>query len=444
MRGRAPERSARGYDGPMRRRGTTTALVAIVAVGLMASTAPAQGADGRGSVSNARYYSNQTPYGDPASTRVVAPPAGYEQIFLETVGRHGARSLTSRDAEKRALAVWKKASNKKALTSSGKRFAGDVARFQKAERSIGYGNLSSVGRSEWSGIGRRTAAGYSTFLTQAAAAGGTVAMVTSPVLRTKQSAAAMRSSLSAAIPTLRYAPRVADRRLLITSGASKRGNAAIAKVKRGSNVRTTSRHILRRLYSRSYVRSLSDPVGKALDIYSLYSTAPGMRGETSVTFSRYVPLKDAKIMAYVRDAENFYRFGPGIKGEASSYKKAKPVLGDFFRRLDARIAGGSTAAVFRLAHGEVTMPFAALIKAPGSQTQAARSKAYSYSRNPWRGFVAGRLAGNIEWAAYRNASKTVVVTMRYNEQPVAFHSSCRPISAGSYFYSRTELSRCLR
>jgi hypothetical protein len=117
------------------------------------------------------------------------------------------------------------------------------------------------------------------------------------------------------------------------------------------------------------------------------------------------------------------------------------VLDDFFTALDRRIAGGSTAAVFRLAHGEVTMPFAALIKLPGSEQQASR--AFSYGSNPWRGSVAGRLGGNIEWAAYRNAAGEVLVTMRHNEQPVQFNASCTPSAAGAYFYRLDQLKKCL-
>ncbi len=117
------------------------------------------------------------------------------------------------------------------------------------------------------------------------------------------------------------------------------------------------------------------------------------------------------------------------------------MLADFFGELDQRIGGGSTAAVFRPAHGETIMPFAALIGLPGSEKQAAAGEAYTYDNNPWRGYVAGRLAGNIEWVAYRNAAKNVLVTMRYNEQPVEFREGCK--AAKPYFYEVAELKRCL-
>ncbi|MET0931362.1 MAG: histidine-type phosphatase [Aeromicrobium sp.] len=422
----------------MRSRGTALILAGV----LTAAILPLSGADAD-HVSNGKYYANQTPYGDPASTSIVAPPAGYELFFLENVGRHGARSLTTNSAEKRALAVWRSASRQGRLTTRGKKFDDNIRTFQRAEKKLGYGKLSTVGKAEWRGIGRRTGSTYRTFLTASAAKGEKVAMQTSPIYRTKQSANYFRLGLKSQVPTLATAARTVNQDLLIEDGSSKAGRAAIAKVERRSAVKAAARKVLLRLYKPSYVKRLKDPVGKALDVYLLYSTAPGMAGDTRVTFADYVPISAAKRLAEATDASNFYRFGPGVAGERSSFKQAGPVLDDFFTALDRRIAGGTTSAVFRLSHGEVTMPFAALIKAPRSDKQAARSTAFSYGSNPWRGFVAGRLAGNLEWAAYRNASGEVLVTMRYNEQPVQFNSSCTPSATSPYFYRVSQLKSCL-
>jgi hypothetical protein len=394
-------------------------------------------------VSDDHYYANQTPYGDPATTSIKTPPPGYDLIFLENVARHGSRSQTNNDGEQRALAVWSSAAKKGQLTTAGKLFDDDLKKFQSAETSVGYGKLSALGKAEWKGIGRRTAANYQDFLTNAAADGDDITFKTTSYFRTYQSATALRTALDAAIPGLDLKPRTIDDRMRIESGSTSTGRAAIASVQRRSDVRTAARHVLRRLYTAKYVDSLSDPVAKALDIYALYAIAPGMKSDTTVTFSRYVPLADARLMGYAKDAQNFYRYGPGVKGQTNSYRQARPILVDFFAQLDKRIAGGSTAAVFRLAHGETTMPFEVLDKLPRSNQPASSSTPYSYGNNPWRGYVAGRMAGNIEWAAYRNAAGTVLVTIRYNEQPVKLHSSCTPSTIDPYFYRVSALKHCL-
>ncbi|MEJ7634379.1 histidine-type phosphatase [Aeromicrobium sp.] len=422
----------------MRSRGTAV-LLALLMCAVMAGLTTSARAD---LVSNANYYANQTPYGNPASTQVKAPPAGYELLFLETVGRHGSRTLTSDTVEDRALALWQRASSQGKLTTLGTQFDNDLAAFRAVEQRIGYGNLSARGKDELRGFGRRTAVNYAGFFTRAAAKGDKVQMRVSGVYRTLQSARYMRETLGAKVPGLDFAARVVDERLLIESGSTRAGRAAIAANRRQSSVLASSKHLLERIYRPSFVDGLSDPVAAALDVYALYATAPGLKGDTTITFANYVPIDDARRLAMVKDTGNFYRYGPGVAGQVSSYTQAKPVLADFFARLDQRIAGGRTAAVFRHGHGETTMPFGALIKVPGSTKQALKSAPYTWGNNPWRGFVAGRLAGNIEWAAYRKGG-AVLVTMRHNEQPAKFASACTPVEATSYFYRLGELKSCL-
>jgi hypothetical protein len=414
-------------------------IIAIVVSLLAALQAPSQ-ADVK---HDDGAYSNQTPYGNPTKTSIKKPPSGYTQVFLETLGRHGSRSQTSDDSEKKALAVWKAASKQGELTSTGQKFDDDLKEFQAAEDLVGYGKLSTLGHEEWAGIGRRTAANYRSFLTKAADKQDDIDFETTDATRTKQSADALRDGLVAAIPTLDIEKRTEEDHLKISSGSTPAGRAAIEAVESRSDVRKAARNVLRKLYSSSYVDSLSDPVSNALDIYGLYAIAAGMQGDTDVTFSRYVPRTDAKVLGYAKDADKFYKYGPGVKGETSSYEKAKPILKDFFTKLDQRLAGDDSAALFRLAHGETTIPFAALTKMPGSSTQASPSVPYSYSNNPWRGDVAGKMAGNIEWAAYRNSKGSVLVTIRYNEKPVKLEKPCKGEKDNSYFYKLSELKACL-
>ena len=422
----------------MRSRRTSAILVAVssLALAVPASAAPTD-------IDNARFYANQTPYGDGSTARTAAPPDGYETFFVETVSRHGSRSMTSTRTEKKVLALWSKASARGQLTTRGRRFAADLKAFQKAEKSVGYGHLSSIGKAEWRSIGRRTATTYADFFTEVSRAGDLVAMTNSPVYRTRQSAHQMRSGLDSQVAGLRYAPRVTDEDLVISNGTSKKGAAAVRAVERRSSVRQAASHVLGRLYRPAFVRTIDDPVEAALDVYMLYGIAAGMADDTKVTFADYVPLSAARTLAEARDAWNFYAYGPGVAGERSSYKGARPILDDFFADLDRRIAGGSTAAVFRHAHGEATMPFAALSKVVGSSTQASRT--FGYGSNPWRGWVAGRMAGSIEWTAFRNADGGVLVTVRQNEHPVRLDASCTPSAVGGgMFYRVSQLKKCLR
>ena len=390
-------------------------------------------------------YANQTPYGRPDGT-VQTPPEGYTMFFLETVARHGARSLTSDDTERDALRIWQRASDQGGLTDTGKTFGRDVRRFQEAEKSIGYGKLSGVGQEEWQGIGRRHAETYADFFKALDRRDEKVASVTTSVERTQQSAEAMHEGLAEGglnLDSELEPPTHDDDLLRFSNSASAAGKAMTEEIRDRDAIRGHAERVLRTLYVPEFIDSIKDPVGAALDVHKLYSTAPGMAKETDITFARYVPEATREPLSYATDAETFYEYGPGVKGETNTYEDARPLLDDFFTTLDARIAGSSTAVVYRFAHGETTMPFAALIKAPGSDLQVPEGERFTRQGNPWRGAIAGRLAGNIEWSAYRSGEGKVLVTMRYNEKPVPFHEGCTPHEDGSYFYRVSELKDCL-
>ena len=391
-------------------------------------------------------YANQTPYGTP-NAKIKTAPDGYEMFFLETVARHGARSLTSDDAEQDALEIWKRASEQGGLTERGEKFATDLAEFQEAERTIGYGRLSGVGQEEWQGIGKRHGEMYADFFDALDNRDEKIASVTSNVTRTKQSAEAMHEGLAAAGLDLKteLAPLTqADEMLHFSNKASDAGEAMTEEILERDELREYAEDVLRTIYVPEFIPSIEDPLEAALDIYKLYSTAPGMAKETNITFARYVPEDAREPLSYATDVETFYQYGPGVEGETNTTDNARPLLDDFFKTLGARIAGSTTAIVYRFAHGETTMPFAALIKAPGSEEQTPEGKRFTRSDNPWRGAVAGRLAGNIEWSAYRNDDGKVLVTMRYNEKPVQFNDGCTPDDEDAKnFYTVEELKSCL-
>jgi hypothetical protein len=418
--------------------------ICAVATFTLAAFVPAASAASSGSGND---YSNQTPYGNPKDTPTRTPPKGYSLFFIETVGRHGARPLTSDSTEKRVLSVWDEANKKKALTDVGKTLSRDVKKFQSAERKVGYGDLSGIGRDEMRGIGRRTAANYSSFFSSVKKKKATIVTASTDVSRTKQSVTSLRSGLrdklGKSLDKVLAKPSVAHRLLHIGNRASSNGKSMTSEVRNRSSIRGYAKDVLGTSYKRSYVDSIKDPVGAALDLYLLYATAPGMQKETNITFARYVPKADREPLSYVTDGTTFYKYGPGVKGESNTFEDARPLLRDFFDRLDNRIGGSSTAAVFRVGHGETIMPFAALIKAPGSEFQTPKGVAFSRGTNPWRGSKAGKLGGNIEWTAFRNSSRKVLVTMRYNENPVPFNKGCTPYRKGSYFYTVGELKHCL-
>lgn len=203
----------------------------------------------------------------------------------------------------------------------------------------------------------------------------------------------------------------------------------------------------------------------AMDLYNLYIIAADMTGENSgnhtFDFDRYfrgLDAQDGETFAWVLDSEDFYEKGPGRAGQDETYRIAQPLLDDFFASIDRRAAGGDIAATFRFAHAETIMPFAALLRAPGSAQQAPdvtdpRSDAdvFTYANNDWRGESVTPMAANIQWDVSTRPgvdprtgrAYTPLIRMLYNEREVPFDSACTPVAEESTWYKESELKSCL-
>jgi len=107
----------------------------------------------------ASFYTTKTPYQpfqDPAT--LSAPPAGFQPVFVETVGRHGLRGLSSLKYDAAMLAIWQRAQADGALTALGASLGPDIQRLMRANALLGvgvagisnpgYGNLTQVGITE--------------------------------------------------------------------------------------------------------------------------------------------------------------------------------------------------------------------------------------------------------------------------------------------------------
>ncbi|MFT9110738.1 MAG: histidine-type phosphatase [Bifidobacterium psychraerophilum] len=211
-------------------------------------------------------------------------------------------------------------------------------------------------------------------------------------------------------------------------------------------------------------KSIKTSVDAAMDLYNLYIIAADMTNENnsahSFDFDSYFEghEADAEWFAYILDSEDFYEKGPSYSGQNETYSIAQSLLDDFFTSIDKRASGGGTVATFRFAHAETIMPFAALLKLPGSTTQApaveqpqSEDQVFNYANNPWRGESVTPMAANVQWDVYSKSGTdpktsqayTPIVRMLYNEQEIQFNASCKPVASGSTWYKESELKRCL-
>ncbi|MGW9113711.1 histidine-type phosphatase [Microbacterium sp. NPDC055683] len=211
-------------------------------------------------------------------------------------------------------------------------------------------------------------------------------------------------------------------------------------------------------------KSIESSVDAAMTLYNLYIIAADMEEENvaphAFDFAQYFAGReeDAEWFAYLLDAEDFYEKGPSLAGHDETYRVAEALLDDFFATIDARAAGGDVAATFRFAHAETIVPFAALLKLPGSAVAApddatpeSIADVYNVADNPWRGAEVTPMAANVQWDVVARdgvdpatgAAYTPLVRMLSNEREIPFADGCTPVAEGSHWYKTTEVKRCL-
>ena len=164
------------------------------------------------------FYTTKTPYRPRQDMATYeAPPAGFTQVFVEHLGRHGSRGLSSVKYDAAALNMWKKASDDGALTALGQTLGADITKLMKANALLdfgvagittpGYGNLTKVGIGEQQQLAARLLQRLPAYFASVAATAGTSAprslvWVSSGVDRAVDSAGFFTQSIATINPVL--------------------------------------------------------------------------------------------------------------------------------------------------------------------------------------------------------------------------------------------------
>ena len=134
------------------------------------------------------YLGTKTLY-RPQQPTHTPPPPGYLPVFINYVGRHGARFLTGEGADAAILKILSMAAKEDALTAMGHRLKDSMTIFIAMEKN-NYGNITAKGMQEQAGIGERMRKEYPSVFR-----GNGLTIVTTEAVRTRQSEAAFLKGL---------------------------------------------------------------------------------------------------------------------------------------------------------------------------------------------------------------------------------------------------------
>lgn len=440
-----------------------TALIALAILNGQAQTPPAT--EPQPPIKPYNFLGTKTPYTAPVLP-YTPPPAGYTPVFINYVGRHGARFLTKAGADVRVWETMQAAEKNHSLTPVGRTVKAMTEKLLAIEKDK-YEQITLLGKQEQTALGERMLDRNATVFK-----GRGLKVVTTYKLRTQQSAEAFLKNFSK-IPGPRRYEKAADSldailRFYDLSPAYQRYKKSITlkqswdSLNKDVRRKQTAQHIWKKLFTAPVPDH--DPVAFADNLYDLYSIQFSLSGEMqekgytkdSIDLGIAFDQKDLEWLDELSGAQDFLEKGPGFDPLGIQVRVAAPLLVEFLSSTEKAVqqgdagqitdAGtsektdsgqhnaGSTSnpapdAILRFTHAEAISPFAALLGIPQASTPAASIFGYPAC---WQAAAIIPLSANIQWILYSNG-KDWLVKVLLNEKEVAL-----PVAPASYPYYRWE------
>jgi hypothetical protein len=193
---------------------------------------------------------------------------------------------------------------------------------------------------------------------------------------------------------------------------------------------------------KTVIASAPDALQALADVHDI---APGLArelGRASVgDFGAYLPAPHARMLARLKDAEDFYEKGPGMREEDGvTWRMAGGLVDELFRELDA----DGRMAHLRFTHAEILVPLAAALGLPGKSEALPQAAAFGDATSRWRTADVAPYSANLQWDIYRHPDGRRIVRMLWNEKETGFKAACdgARIAAGSQYYDVARLRAC--
>lgn len=389
----------------------------------------------------------KTLYKTPA-IKYTSVPAGYKPVFINYVGRHGARHLTKEVNSYPAYKTLVKADKENALTPKGQQLLQMVIALDKVEK----GNVKSIsaeGIAELQGIGQRMYAHYTNVFVPAA----NFTVTETKEIRTKQSADAFLSGLKKNMkkePVIKEYIDDTNLRFYDFSPVYTRFEddgdwtpyrEAIAKEVHLDQI---NRQIAQRFFKPGFLATLDnaakekfagDIFGFATITYSLKQEIQqaGFQPAATAFLTLFTPA-EISALSKLDLADDYYKKGPGINNNGIQVRIAAPLLVNFITTADDFVKGGTTNAQLRFAHAETISPFAALLQISVANKATKTTNIGAF----WQASNVIPLSSNIQWIFYKNAANGYRVKILLNEKEARITGMN---NAGFPYYNWTDLRK---
>lgn len=358
------------------------------------------------------------------------PPAGYRAVFINQVGRHGARHLTKEVQTSLAFQLLTRADSLMELTDRGRNLLVMVNKLQKIEHGHTK-SISAEGENELKDMGKRMAINYPGVFTGTSVLNEAI----TKEIRTKQSADAfllgLQTVLQDTAKVLIYNDD-ADLRFYDASPAYKNFEEAVDRSTAKSaldsalnldkiNIAFTASifkpGLAGEISKDDGARLASDVFGFATIVYSLDAEIlqAGFTPD-ELNFKSFFTCQELSRLAIADDADEDLKKGPGTDNNGIQVRVAVPLLVNFINTTDEFIRHQKFNAQLRFAHAETIAPFAALLQIVIADKVCTQLTEVD---KVWPAAKIIPLGANIQWVFYKKAGKPFyLVKVLLNEEEV--------------------------
>lgn len=382
---------------------------------------------------NINYLGTKTLYNAPSYSAIPLVPAGYQPVFINHVGRHGARHLTKEVSTSYAYNLLAKADSANGLTTAGQQLHKQILALDKVEHGI-VKSISGEGKTELQGIGKRMYSHYP----QVFAGAPKLHVGNTKEIRTKQSADAFLTGLKIGFKDSAKITTYTDDTGLRFYDASPaytafedNGNWQVSMkiLRQKLNITVVNEQIAKKWLSPSFIKTLTPAdIDKLVsDVFGFATIVPSLKEEIAATkvklsdinFTSFFTCTEISALSKIDVADDYLKKGPGTDNNGIQVRIAVPLLVNFINTSDNFLKGGDVNAELRFAHAETISPFATLL---GIAKASKVAKNITQLDAAWQSSAVIPLSANIQWIFYRKKSSSeVLVKVLLNEQPATIN-----------------------
>jgi multiple inositol-polyphosphate phosphatase / 2,3-bisphosphoglycerate 3-phosphatase len=360
-----------------------------------------------------------------------ALPKGYAPVFINHVGRHGARHLTKDVNSSFIYQLILQGDSANGLSAAGKLLKEKILCLEKVEKK-NFKSISFRGKTEQQGLADRIYANNSNVFNSIKPV---LHISYTKEIRTLQTSDAFLTELKTTINNPEIIKQLNDTTLRFYDMSpaydtyKENGNwlQYLQQLKASEKYNELVREITKQFFTPSYFRNITekDQDKFTSDLYGFITIFYSIQKEiedagyktTDVDMQSFLTCTQLFILGKIDNAEDFFAKGPGADVNGIQVKIALPLLADFITTTDEYIKTKAVNAQLRFSHAETISPYAALL---GFTTAATPTKKVTAINHIWNADKIIPLSSNIQWILYKKqGSENYLVKFLLNEKEVA-------------------------